>query len=134
MNAPVNLPGEKEKTMTTTTDTQQPATPGQVAPVVQPPNATRRFVFFGGPNNGAEFFFTPKDHQCDLMIGKDRYVLREHDSVLLFSPRTTKFLVCVDDEFGQRQRIKVCESMSEAQQERDGVIRRAYVLEQQYAG
>lgn len=30
----MNLPGEKEKTMTTTTDTQRPQTPGQVPPVV----------------------------------------------------------------------------------------------------
>ncbi len=35
MNAPVSLPGEKEKTMTTATDNQQPATSGQVPPVVQ---------------------------------------------------------------------------------------------------
>ena len=119
--------------MTTTTDTKKPVTPGQVAPVVQPPNQTRRFVFHGGPNNGAEFFFVPKEHQCDLMIGKDRYVVR-HDSILLYSPKTTKFIVCVDDEFGQSQRIKACDSMTEAQQQRLEVVRRAYVLELPNAG
>lgn len=31
----MNLPGEKEKSMTTATDTKDPTTPGQVPPVVQ---------------------------------------------------------------------------------------------------
>lgn len=120
--------------MSNATTIERAQTPAQQEPVVQQPDQTQRFVFHGGPNNGAEFFFVPREHQCDLMIGKDRYVIRQHDSILLFSPKTTKFLVCVDDEFGQRQRIKVCDSLTEAQAQRDDVVRRAYVLEQQNAG
>ena len=87
LNAPVNLPGEKETTMTTTTDIQESVTPGQVAPVVRLPI---RFTFHGGPNDGQQLTFTPRQHQCALHIGHDCYVVRRHDSILLFSPRMQK--------------------------------------------
>lgn len=60
--------------------------PTSPEPLYLPTGDEMEFTFHGGPNHGKTLTIGVFPGLCELTIGLHRYVVRQHDQILLYAP------------------------------------------------